>query len=389
MPTSSSSPEIHGFADGAFAAVRAEFERNFAERGDVGAAVAVYARGEPVVDLWAGDARPGQPWAEDTLTPVFSTTKGPTTLAIQVLADRGVIDLDAPVAEYWPEFAQAGKASITLTDVLAHRSGVITVDDYEEFLDIPDIWTSYDLIAERLAKTAPLWEPGTRHGYHALTLGWIAAEVVRRATGRSLGTVFREEVAEPLGADFWIGLPDEHHARVADLRDAPPPTDPRVKMYLAMFNSSTWTGRAHFVGPGGVGAVAGTFNSALVRRAEIPAGGGIGAARGLARLYGLLATGGGDLVSPETIDHFTKERVRGADAVLIMETRYGLGYARPTKLLPMGPNDEAFGHGGLGGSVAFGDPVAGIGFAYTPNQLLFPRLDETTRARALMDAVYA
>ncbi len=389
MTTSSS----NGFAAKGFTAVRAEFERNFTERGDKGAAVAVYVGGELVVDLWGGEARPGQAWQEDTMVPVFSTTKGPTTLAVQVLVDRGVLDLDSPVSRYWPEFTDAGKETVTLADVLSHRSGVITVDAYEEFLLVDDVWSEYDLIAERLAASSPLWEPGDRHGYHALTFGWILAEVVRRAAGRTIGTVFREDVAGPFGVDFWIGLPDDQHGRVADLIDAPPATDPGVAAYLAMFNPGTWTGRAHFVGPGGVGQVADTFNAPATRRAEIPAGGGIGTARGLARMYAALAGGGTldgtTLVSPESIELFTAERVRGPDAVLIMETRYGLGYARPTKLLPLGPNDEAFGHGGLGGSLAFADPKAGIGFAYVPNQLQFPRLDETTRSRALIDAVYS
>ncbi len=389
MCTSSSS----GSVDEAFSAVRAEFERNFSDRGDVGAAVAVYSDGRPVVDLWGGEARPGQPWAEETMVPVFSTTKGPTTLAVQLLANRGIVDIDTPVSDYWPEFAEADKGHITVTDVLTHRSGLITVDAYEEFLAVDGIWEEYDLIAERLAASSPLWEPGDRHGYHALTFGWILAEVVRRAAGRTLGTVFREEIADPLGIDFWIGLPDDQHGRVADLIDAPPPSDPSVAAYLAMFTSGTWTGQAHFVGPGGVGKVAETFNSPATRRAEIPAGGGIGTARGLARMYAALAAGGSldgqTLVSSESVELFAKERVRGPDAVLIMETRYGLGYARPTQLLPMGPSDEAFGHGGLGGSLAFADPEAGIGFAYVPNQLQFPRLDQKTRARALIDAVYA
>ncbi len=389
MNTSSSS----GFAAAGYEAVRAEFERNFAVRGDVGAAVAVYAAGRPVVDLWAGEGRPGRPWREDTMASVFSTTKGPTTLTVQVLAERGMLDVDAPVAAYWPEFAAAGKEAVTLRDVLTHRSGVITFDDYEEVLELEDHWAADEQIAARVAAAAPLWAPGERHGYHALTFGWILGQVVRRVTGKSLGTWFRDEVAGPLGLDFWIGVPAEHHDRVADLIDAPPPTDPGVAAYLGLFNPGTWTGRAHFVGPHGVGQVASSFNSPAFRAAEIPAGGGVGTARALARMYGLLANGGSldgiELLSARTVKDFAAEQVRGADAVLIVESRYGLGYARPTDLQPMGPNDEAFGHGGLGGSLAFADPVAGIGFAYVPNQLLFPRLDETSRARALIDAVYA
>ncbi len=297
------------------------------------------------------------------------------------------------MARYWPEFAAAGKERVTLRHVLTHTSGVVTFPDYQAVLDLEDHWAAAELIAERIAEAPPLWEPGTRHGYHALTLGWILGEVVQRVTGRTLGTVFREEVAEPLGLDFWIGLPAEHHGRVADLIDAPAPTDLQVALYLALFNSHTWTGQAHFVGEHGIGQVAHSFNSAAYRSAEIPAGGGIGTARSLARLYALLAAGGGldgvDLVSERSIKDFATEQVRGPDAVLIVETRYGLGYSLPTDMFPYGPNDEAFGHGGLGGSLAFADPAAEVGFAYVPNQLQFPALDEVTRARALIDAAYA
>ena len=376
-----------------FAAARAAFVENFATRGEVGASFAAYLHGEPVVDLWAGDAAPGLPWREHTLTSVFSTTKGPTALAIQVLADRGHLDVDATVASYWPEFAQAGKEAVTLRQILSHQAGVISFPDYHDLLELEDHWAANDAITERLAAAAPYWAPGARHGYHALTFGWILGEVVRRITGRSLGQFFRDDVADPLGLDFWIGLPPAEHHRVADLVDAPPPTDPAVAAFLSIFNEDTWTGQAHFVGPHGISAVADSFNSVRFREAEIPAGGGIGTAHSLARMYGMLASGGTldgvDFVSEKSIERFTEEQVRGPDAVLIVETRYGLGYALPTELLPMGPNDQAFGHGGLGGSLAFADPVAGIGFAYFPNQLRFPRLDEVTRSQALIDAVYA
>ncbi len=384
---------IEGSLHPGFEAVAEEFRRNFTERGDVGAAVTVYHHGRPVVDLWGGEARPGQPWAEDTMACVFSTTKGVTSFVVQLLYDRGDLHLDAPITEYWPEFGAAGKAAITTRDVLSHRSGAITFPDYLDMLELDDPWAEVEMIAERIAKASPLWEPASRHGYHALTFGWILGEVVRRITGESLGTVFRKEVAEPLGLDFWIGVPDEHHHRVADLVDAPPPTDAQVAAYLALFNPGTWTGRAHFVGPDGVHRVAEAANTAAYRSAEIPAGGGVGTARSLARLYALLAARGTldgvTLVSPESVDAFTAQHVRGPDAVLLLETRYGLGYSRPTEMFPYGPNDGAFGHGGLGGSLAFADPEAAIAFAYVPNQLLFPSLDDTPRSYALIDAVYA
>ena len=379
--------EVGGFANEGFERVRDTFVANFTERGDVGAAVAVYLDGQPVVDLWGGVARPGEPWQEDTLVGVFSTTKGPTALVVQLLDERGVLDVDQPIVEYWPEFGANGKQDITLADVLSHRSGVLIVPGYRELQMFET-----EAIVERIEQAEPMWEPGSQHGYHALTFGWIAGEAVRRTAGRSLGTVFADEVAAPLGLEFWIGLPEALDARVAGFIDAPPPDDDTVAAYLAMFTPDTWTGQAHYVGESGLLEVADGANSAEMRRAEIPAAGGIGTMRSLARMYGALAVGGTldgiEIVSPQSIEKFTAEQVHGFDTVHMLESRYGLGYARPTDLFPMGPNDEAFGHGGLGGSLAFADPAARVGFAYAPNQLLFPNLNEGTRSRALADAVY-
>ncbi len=375
-----------------FEPVAAAFADNFSRRSDVGAACTVYRAGSPVVDLWGGPARPGKPWGEDTMCSVFSTTKGPLALVVQILADRSELDVGAPVAAYWPEFADAGKESITVQQVLTHTSGVITFPSYNDVLNLEDHWAAPEAIRAGLAVAAPLWEPGTQHGYHALTFGWILGEVVRRITGADLGKVFRHEVAEPLGLDFWIGTPEAFHSRVADLRDAPDPIDPAVAAYLSLFTPDTWTGRAHFVGEHGIGRVAEFFNSAVVRSAEIPAAGGIGTARSLARMYGCLAVGGTldgvRIASERSITAHSVEQVRGFDTVLLFETAYALGFAKSTADFPLGPNPEAFGHGGLGGSLAFGDPVDGIGFAYTPNQLLFAAPGSTTRSRALVDALY-
>lgn len=380
---------LAGFLDPGLEPVRDVLESSLASGADVGAAVAVYHGGRVVLDLWGGEARSGSAWARDTMGSVFSTTKGAVALIVEILADRGVLDVDAPVAAYWPAFAESGKRDITVADVMSHRSGVIGFDGYRGLgIDLTD----GDIITERLAAAAPRWEPGTRHGYHALSFGWILGEVVRRLTGASPGTMFRRLVAEPLGLDFWIGLPGSEHHRVADVIDAPPPDDGILASYLALFNPDTWTGQAHFVGSGGLLAVADAFNSPEYRSAEIPAAGGIGTARSLARMYAALAGGGSldgiDLVSPASLEHFTAERSAGPDDVLIVETRFGLGYARGTALNWYGPNDASFGHGGLGGSVAFADPVAGISFAYVPNQLRFHGPGEPSRSRLLVEALY-
>ncbi len=385
-------PSTGGHAAPAFDGVRRAFAENFESRGEAGAAVAVYAGGELVVDVWGGEARPSVPWERDTMVCVFSTTKGVTTFVVQTLVDQDLIDVDERVATYWPEFGVNGKDGITVAQILTHSAGVLSFDDYHEVFALESNDDAAELVRRRIAEAKPYWDPGTMHGYHALTFGWILGEVVRKVTGRTIGTVLREDIAPQLDLDFWIGTPDSEFGRVADLIDAPPPTDPSVVAFLKVFNPGTWTGQAHMVGEKGVFGVAADFNQPRTRRAEIPAGGGIGTARSLARMYGVLA-GGGELdgrrlLRRETVDLFAAERVRGTDAVLILESRFGLGYARPTPLSPFGPNDEAFGHGGLGGSFAFADPVAGVGFAYVMNQLQFPNLNETTRAGALVDAVY-
>ncbi|MFQ5948015.1 MAG: serine hydrolase domain-containing protein, partial [Acidimicrobiia bacterium] len=301
-------------------------------------------------------------------------------------------DIEAPVASYWPEFAVNGKERITIRHVLTHTSGVVSFPDYRRDLSDPDWWLDPKRIAASFAPAAAEWEPGAQHGYHGLSFGWLLGEVVRRAAGATLGTVFRQEVAEPLGIDFWIGLPEEHHARVAHLIDAPPVEDPTVAAYLSVFIPDTISGRAHFVGERGFMEVAADFNDPAAWRAEIPGGGGIGAARGIARMYAALAAGGEldgvRIVSKESTATHTAQAVSGFDGVLLFDTRFALGYMLPTPFTAMGPNDEAFGHGGLGGSLGFADPVRNVAIGYAMNQIQFPNLTTTTRAQALVNALY-
>ena len=387
------SVDIHGTIAPGFAAVRTAFAANFAERAEVGAAFCAYVEGRVVADLWAGDARPGVPWEQDTMVGVFSTTKGPTTLTIQALAERGALDVEAPIAAYWPEFAADGKGEITLRHVLTHTSGVIDFPGYREVVNDPAWWRDLDAIAASFATAAPAWEAGTAHGYHGVSFGLLLGEVVRRATGRTLGSAFAELVAEPLGLDFFIGLPDAEHDRVALLVDSPPVTDPVMAAYLSLFNPGTLTGRAHFSGAGGITGLSRQFNRPEIWAAEFGSGGGIGNARALATMYDALANGGARegrrIVSELSVARYATETRHGPDLVLLFDTRYGLGYQLPTPFADFGPSPSAFGHGGLGGSAGFADPDRRAAAGYVANQLLFPGPGQATRVGTLTAALYA
>jgi len=387
------SVEIHGTLAPGFEPVGEAFAANFAERGEVGASFCTYAEGRPVADLWAGEARPGVPWEEGTMAVVFSTGKGPTTLTIQALVEQGALDIEAPVSAYWPEFAAGGKEAITLRHVLTHTSGVIDFPGYQAVIGDEAWWRDLDAIAASFATASPAWPPGTAHGYHGVSFGLLLGEVVRRATGRTLGTALAELVAGPLGVDFHIGLPAAGHDRVALLVDSPPVTGPVMTAYLSLFNPETLTGRAHFCGDGGITGVGGLFNREGMWSCEFPSGGGIGNARALATMYDALANGGARqgrrIVSERSVGLFTTETRSGPDLVLLYDTRYGLGYQLPTPFADLGPSPTAFGHGGLGGSVGFADPARRVAVGYVANQLRFPAPGEATRVGALTDALYA
>jgi CubicO group peptidase (beta-lactamase class C family) len=362
---------IQGSCDSRIEKLRAVFAHSF-ERGDaseVGAAVAVWRDGELIADLWGGfaDAARTRPWARDTIVNVYSTTKGMTALCALRLAEQGALDLDAPVARYWPEFAASGKAALPVRWLLTHQAGLAGVR-----APLPDE-ALFDprAVCEALAAQAPWWEPGTRHGYHAMTFGHLVGEVVRRVDGRTLGRYFREEIAEPLGLDFHIGVPEGDLARCAEM--IPTPVAPGEQDVLATLATQ---------GEGSVTAAAfnnprqrrGVVNSEAWRRAELPAANGHGDARSLAKVYGILAAGGAHagvrLLSREWIERARTEQAYGKDAVLLgMPTRFGLGFMLHHAMMPLGPNAGAFGHPGAGGSIAFADPEAGLGFAYVMNQM--------------------
>ena len=287
--TGSQAPDVHGFVAPGFEPVRAAFARNFTEHGEVGAACCVYLRGEPVVDIHAGlaDAATGRPWQADTLQLVFSATKGVTATCVLQLVERGAIDLDAPVARYWPEFAANGKERIPVRWLLSHRAGLAAIEG-EFTLDEALAW---DPVVTALAAQAPLWEPGTKHGYHLRSYGWLLGELVRRIDGRTPGRFFADEIARPLGLEFWIGLPEVEEPRVSTIVP-PEPAPAEVQTLLdRLFAPDTIAGRA-FSGPSDLFHYDAMWNRRALHAAELPSSNGIGTARALARLYASLVGDG-------------------------------------------------------------------------------------------------
>lgn len=377
--TSIASTEIHGSCRKGFEGVREVFAANFSTPGEVGASAAVIWKGEPVVDLWAGhaDAAGAKHWQRDTLANVWSTTKGMGALVCGMLAERGLMSYEDKVSKHWPEFAAEGKGDITVGQMLSHQAGLCGPSVPTTAEEI----CNHALMAERLAAQAPLWTPGSRSGYHALTVGILAGELVRRVSGKTIGTFFREEVAEPFGVDFFIGLPASEDGRVAEMIPAktsnmPDPSTLNASQMLALGNPAP---------------DARVPNERFWRGAELSSANGQGTASAIARVYGALATDGTidgkRLVKPETIRAMTKLQIEGHDEVLAMPARWGAGYILNVGGL-YGPNDEAFGHSGWGGSFGMADPKTGLGIAYVMNQM-GPDLAGDARANAIIAAVYA
>jgi len=375
------------------------FAQNFAERGEVGASVCLIAGGETVVDLWGGTANPRTqaPWTKDTVSIVFSCTKGATALCAHMLASRGKLDMDAPVTELWPEFGQHGKERVTTRMMLDHSAAVPALRERVKD-DGPYDWT---YMTERLAAEEPFWVPGTRNGYHGFTFGWTVGEMVRRASGKSLGAFFRDEVARPLGLDFWIGTPEEIEPRVAPIlayamkaEEARTPflidlaTDKKSIPFLFYMNNGAWR--------------AGGANSRAGHAAEIGAANGITNARGLAGMYAPLAQGGGRLVDARTLSRMGEvSMATHDDATLRVPTRFAPGFMksmdnrRRSIAAKLWGEDcdsvilssAAFGHVGAGGSLGFADPAAGFSFGYTMNQM-GPGILMNGRGQKLVDAAY-
>lgn len=358
--------------------MREAFAANFAEGSELGARFSLVRDGELVVDLWAGHADRARSRAFDdqTLTPVFSTTKAVAAILIARLVDQGRLDYRQPVAEVWPDFAAAGKGQITVEQALSHQAGL---SGFVEAVE-PALWFDWDATCARLAAMAPLWPPGTASGYHPVTYGYLAGEIFRRVDGRTMGAALREDLAGPLDLDLWIGLPDAEHPRCADLQRPPAFPD---------FGEINVPTRAAFLepwsSPGGRG-------QAEWRRAEIPSANGHATAPALARLMGALASGGDldgrTVLSPPAIAQMARQRIAGQDLVLPFVMSWGAGVMRNQALHPWGPGDETFGHSGWGGSCAFADPQTGLAGAYVMNRQSAHLLGDP-RAKRLIAAAYS
>jgi CubicO group peptidase (beta-lactamase class C family) len=390
---------VQGSCDGRFRAVREEFERNFTERGEVGTSVCVLVEGEPVVDLWGGlaDRRPDRPWERDTIGLVWSSTKGAVAVCAHVLSSRGLLDLDAPVARYWPEFARAGKEEIPVRLLLNHQAGLLAVRRPLR----PGGLYDWDYMVECLAAEPPFWPPGTRQGYHAVTFGHLVGEVVRRVSGRDLGRFFREEVAGPLGLDFHLGLPEADEPRVAPtIRPDLPPEGEVPSRFLTAAGDDPDGVQALIVHNTGRAPGRREYDSPEAHRAVLPSQGGLTNARGLAGLYAPFALGGSwkgvRLVDEATLAGMQAvSSALAVDAVLLIGLRFSLGFMKSSdnRHAPPGARDslilaeEAFGHAGMGGSLGFADPRARLAFGYTMNkQGRGVLLNE--RGQALVDATY-
>jgi CubicO group peptidase (beta-lactamase class C family) len=383
---------IEGQVSAGFEAVRAAFAENFSRRHELGGACCVYHRGEKVVDLWGGvrNKATGEPWEADTMVVVYSATKGLAAMTLALAHSRGWLDYEERVCRYWPEFAQNGKETITVRQLLAHQAGLFAFDEPVDKSVVADL----DRLAVVLARQKPAWEPGTRQAYHAITLGFHESELLRRVDPwrRSLGQFFQDEIASPLGIDFYIRLPESiPNSRLATL--AKPGTIALLlgfpfRLTLAAFNRRSNIYRALVVNPG-----AGIVHDAqriYARNLEVPSGGGVGTARAIARAYSAFATGGGELhLRPETLRALSAPAIPAThgfhDEGLMGDVRFSLGFMKPGPVLSFG-NEGSFGSPGAGGSLGFADPKAGVGYAYVTSRM-GTTLTGDPRDSALRDAV--
>lgn len=374
--------------------MRAAFEQNFAEHNKIGAAVAVTLAGQPVVDLWAGwlDEAKSRPWTRDSIVNVWSVGKAVTAVCLLRLVERGQVDLDAPAACYWPEFAQAGKSAIPVRMLLNHRAGLPAI---AKPLPPGINLTSWETMAAELAAQQPWWEPGTAFGYHVNTFGFLLGEILRRVDGRSPGVFLREEIAEPFGVDFLIGFGAGEDVRAADwIPYRAQPGEESARPWLER-DPATLSGMdlgrvlAYRNPPG---HPEGAVNTRLWRQAEFPSTNGHGNARAIARLFGALANGGGlddrNVLAPETIERAIQIESDGDDLVLGRPNRFGLGFQLTIPgVRPLGPGARSFGHYGNGAILGFADPDAQVGFGYVCNRS--GRSWRDPRNIALVDAAYA
>jgi len=374
---------VGGSVAAGFEPVQEAFAANFEHHGEVGAACCVHLHGKRVVDLWGGVTAPGgsEPYTADTLQMVWSTTKGVVAIAAHMLAQEGKLDFDAPVVEYWPEFAAEAKSKIPVRWLFCHKSGLAAID---RPLGLADViaWTP---CVDALAAQRPNWEPGTAHGYHTWTYGWLAGEVIRRVAGVSVGNFVAERMAKPLRAEFWIGLPEPLNARVAPvIPPLPPPPGSPTDPWAARLADPNSLAHRSWANPAVPPAA---FNEYPLRGAEVPAGNGIGSARALSRLYAACIgeVDGVRLLEPETLQQATKTQARGEDLVQGYETRFGTGFQLSFPFRPMA-GEGSFGHYGSGGSVGFAHQELGISFGYTMNQMR-PVYGRDPRTSGLVEAL--
>ncbi|MFQ3220415.1 MAG: CubicO group peptidase (beta-lactamase class C family) [Paraglaciecola sp.] len=382
---------VKGQFDPKFVQLQAEFERNFSDRGESGASVCLSVNGETMVDLWGGVAnqKTGELWERDTVSIVFSCTKAATALCAHILIDRGLLDLHGLVTDYWPEYGKHGKDNTTVAMMLNHESGVPA---FREPIKLGG-FNDWDYMISRLENEKPFWEPGTRNGYHMVSFGWTVGELVRRVSGKSLGTFFADEVAGPTGADFWIGIPDSFSHPIAPMIPySPIPDDIVLDFGAKLMADPTSVQALSFLNTGGWKA-----DNPESYRAEIGGAGGISNARGQVAMYEPLAKNDGSLVSPECLKNMSLvSTATQQDFTLLLPTRFGPGFMKSLDNRQMHSaasrqsvilGDQAFGHVGAGGSIGFADPECGLAFSYTMtkmgNGLLL-----NDRGQSLVDAAY-
>jgi len=364
------------------------FRKNFEKFGELGAAVSIWQDGKPVVDLYGGycDSRHEKPWESDTLVLIWSATKGIASACLLHVLQEHRIDLGKSVAEFWPEFAQSGKEKITLAQLLSHQAGLCALDQRVELRD-------YNAVIQALESQKPLWPPGSAHGYHARTFGFLLDELVRRITGKTLSEYWRRAFAEPLGLDLWIGLPEKENSRVATIYAAKSGNPPEPKQFYVDLVTPGTLARKTFTSPYGLHSISG-MNAPAVRAEPIVSFGGIGSASALAKFYSMLASGGKlsgqTFFSSETMAWMTTMLVDGPDRVFQIPTAFSSGFMKDPRSAArrlFGPSPTAFGHPGAGGATAFADPANRLAFAYTMNQMEQQILPNEKSLR-LIDAIY-
>jgi CubicO group peptidase (beta-lactamase class C family) len=380
---STANPVVKGETDDRFAGLRAEFQRQLDSGEELGASIAVVDRGKPVVDLWGGfrEVERTSPWTRDTIVNVWSITKTVTSLAALMLADRGLLDLDAPVADYWPEFAQNGKAAITVKQVMSHTAGV---SGWDLPFDIDKLY-DYDGAVAQLAAQAPWWEPGTASGYSLLNYGHVVGEIVRRVSGTTLTVFVADEIAGPLGADFTIGVPRSEYRRISDVVPPPPakldlsqlpPGHPALRTFAPVPMDAT------------------VAHTDAWRQAEIGGANGFGNARSVARIQSVITNGGGvdgvRLLQQKTIDRIFEVQADGLDLVLLQPLRFGIGFGLPSEQESQLPDRRIAYWGGWGGSIVLNDVDRGLTFAYVMNRMdgaVIGSVRSAAYQKAFLDAI--